>query len=104
MWTRGYRDEIWSRLTGGGSSRERWDLIVIGGGITGAGIRGEAVRHGKKTLLVEAQDFSSGTSSRSTKLVHGGLRYLRQGQFLVTRKSVKERERLMDEGAGLVNA
>lgn len=100
MWTRGYRDEVWSRLKGAG---EKWDLVVIGGGITGAGILGEAARHGKKALLVEAQDFSSGTSSRSTKLVHGGLRYLRQGQFLVTRKSVKERERLMSEGKGLVD-
>ena len=105
MWTRGYRDEIWSRLRGNGSgaAREKWDLIVIGGGITGAGILGEAARHGKKALLVEAQDFASGTSSRSTKLVHGGLRYLRQGQFLVTRKSVKERETLMAEGKGLVD-
>src|SRR4051795_13674775 len=104
MWTRGHRDEIWSRLRGNPSgSSEKWDLIVIGGGITGAGILGEAARHGKKALLIEAQDFSSGTSSRSTKLVHGGLRYLRQGQFLVTRKSVKERERLMSEGKGLVD-
>lgn len=98
MWLKGFRDEVWSSLD------QSWDLLVIGGGITGAGILGEAVRHGKKVLLVEAQDFASGTSSRSTKLVHGGLRYLRQGQFLVTRKSVKERERLMDEGAGLVDA
>lgn len=97
MWQAGYRDEVWSRLD------QSWDLIVVGGGITGAGILGEAVRHGYKTLLVEAQDFSSGTSSRSTKLVHGGLRYLRQGQFLVTRKSVRERERLMNEGVGLIN-
>jgi glycerol-3-phosphate dehydrogenase len=97
MWLRGYRDEIWSRLD------QPWDLIVVGGGITGAGILGEAVRHKKRVLLVESQDFASGTSSRSTKLVHGGLRYLRQGQFLVTRKSVRERERLMQEGAGLVN-
>ncbi|MBX3230791.1 MAG: glycerol-3-phosphate dehydrogenase/oxidase [Labilithrix sp.] len=97
MWRQGYRDEVWSRLD------QEWDLIVVGGGITGAGILGEAVRHGKSVLLVEAQDFSSGTSSRSTKLVHGGLRYLRQGQFLVTRKSVRERERLMNEGVGLVN-
>jgi glycerol-3-phosphate dehydrogenase len=97
MWQAGYRDEIWSRLD------QPWDLIVVGGGITGAGILGEAVRHGKSALLVEAQDFSSGTSSRSTKLVHGGLRYLRQGQFLVTRKSVRERERLMNEGVGLIN-
>ena len=97
MWTRGYRDQVWSELD------QEWDLIVIGGGITGAGILGEAARHGKKALLVEGQDFASGTSSRSTKLVHGGLRYLRQGQFLVTRKSVKERERLMTEGKGLVD-
>jgi glycerol-3-phosphate dehydrogenase len=97
MWFLGFRDEIWSRLD------QPWDLIVIGGGITGAGILGEAVRNKKRALLVEAHDFASGTSSRSTKLVHGGLRYLRQGQFLVTRKSVRERERLMQEGAGLVN-
>ncbi|MBS2013584.1 MAG: glycerol-3-phosphate dehydrogenase/oxidase [Deltaproteobacteria bacterium] len=97
MWKKGYRDEVWSRLD------QQWDLIVIGGGITGAGILLEAARQGKKALLVEAADFSSGTSSRSTKLVHGGLRYLRQGQFLVTRKSVKERERLMNESKGLVD-
>ncbi|HSO38674.1 MAG TPA: glycerol-3-phosphate dehydrogenase/oxidase [Labilithrix sp.] len=103
MWTRGHRDAIWSRLSGPQAAAEKWDLVVIGGGITGAGILGEAARHGKKALLVEGQDFSSGTSSRSTKLVHGGLRYLRQGQFLVTRKSVKERERLMAEGKGLVD-
>jgi glycerol-3-phosphate dehydrogenase len=98
MWLKGFRDEIWSRLD------QPWDLIIVGGGITGAGILGEAVRHDKRVLLVEAQDFSSGTSSRSTKLVHGGLRYLRQGQFLVTRKSVRERERLMQEGVGLVTS
>jgi glycerol-3-phosphate dehydrogenase len=97
MWLSGFRDEIWSRLD------QPWDVIIIGGGITGAGILGEAARNGKRALLVEGQDFSSGTSSRSTKLVHGGLRYLRQGQFLLTRKSVRERERLMEEGAGLVN-
>jgi len=96
MWLKGWRDEVWSRLD------QPWDVLVIGGGITGAGILGEAVRHGRKVLLLEAQDFSSGTSSRSTKLVHGGLRYLRQGQFLLTRKSVRERERLMEEGVGLV--
>jgi glycerol-3-phosphate dehydrogenase len=98
MWAAGFRDEIWSRLD------QSWDLVIVGGGITGAGILGEAARLGKKVLLVEAQDFSSGTSSRSTKLVHGGLRYLRQGQFLLTRKSVRERERLLDEGKGLITA
>ena len=75
---------------------------MVGGGITGAGIVAEAARIGLKVLLVEAQDFASGTSSRSTKLVHGGLRYLRQGQIRVTRESVVERERLMQEARGLV--
>lgn len=98
MWTSGYRDGIWRDL-----GAEPWDLLVIGGGITGAGIAAEAARYGKRVLLVEGQDFASGTSSRSTKLVHGGLRYLRQGQFLVTRKSVRERERLMTEAPGLVD-
>src|SRR5258707_7727112 len=101
MWSRGWRDKVWSHLN---EAPKPWDVIVVGGGITGAGILAEAARHGLRGLLVEAQDFSSGTSSRSTKLVHGGLRYLRQGQFLVTRKSVKERERLMTEGKGLVDA
>ena len=96
MWARGWRDEIWSRLD------QDWDLIVIGGGITGAGILGEAARHGVKTLLLEAGDFASGTSSRSTKLVHGGLRYLRQAQIRLTRESVTEREHLLREGGGLV--
>ena len=58
-----------------------WDLIVIGGGITGAGILREAARLGLKALLVERNDFASGTSSHSSKLIHGGLRYFLQGQF-----------------------
>ncbi|UUZ48009.1 FAD-dependent oxidoreductase [Massilia sp. B-10] len=53
-----------------------WDLLIIGGGITGAGILLEAARRGLKALLVEQRDFAWGTSSRSSKLVHGGLRYL----------------------------
>jgi glycerol-3-phosphate dehydrogenase len=96
MWGRGYRDEVWSRIEG------PWDLVIVGGGITGAGILAEAARMGKRALLVEARDFSSGTSSRSTKLVHGGLRYLRQAQVKVTRESVLERERLLREAKGLV--
>jgi glycerol-3-phosphate dehydrogenase len=101
MWSRGWRDEVWSGLQSSASSKT-WDVIVVGGGITGAGILAEAARFGLKALLVEAQDFASGTSSRSTKLVHGGLRYLRQGQIRVTRESVVERERLMQEARGLV--
>lgn len=96
MWGKGFRDEAWKTLS------DRWDVVVVGGGITGAGILAEATRAGLRAVLVEADDFASGTSSRSTKLVHGGLRYLRQGQFLVTRKSVKERERMIEEGRGLV--
>jgi glycerol-3-phosphate dehydrogenase len=97
MWSRGWRDEVWSKV-----ASEKWDVVVVGGGITGAGILAEAARIGLKALLVEAKDFASGTSSRSTKLVHGGLRYLREGQIRVTRESVVERERLMKEAQGLV--
>ncbi|MCP4676884.1 MAG: glycerol-3-phosphate dehydrogenase/oxidase [Deltaproteobacteria bacterium] len=81
---------------------KRFDLIVIGGGITGAGILREAVRLGHKALLVEQNDFAWGTSSRSSKLVHGGLRYLKEGRFLLTRSSVKERELLLRQAPGLV--
>ncbi len=79
-----------------------WDLVVIGGGITGAGILREAVRRGYKTLLIEQKDFAWGTSSRSSKLVHGGLRYLKEGHFGLTRESVRERDRLLREAPGLV--
>jgi len=82
--------------------REDWDLVVIGGGITGAGILREATRMGLDTLLVERMDFAWGTSSRSTKLVHGGLRYLKEGHLLLTKESVEERERMLNEAPGLV--
>lgn len=81
----------------------RFDLIVIGGGITGAGILREAVRMGFRTLLLEKNDFAWGTSSRSSKLVHGGLRYLKEGRFSLTRTSVHERQRLLHEAPGLVD-
>ncbi len=79
-----------------------WDLVVIGGGITGAGIFREAVRIGLKTLLVEKNDFAWGTSSRSSKLIHGGLRYLKDGRLLLTYDSVRQRQRLMKEAAGMI--
>ena len=79
-----------------------WDLVVIGGGITGAGIFREAARMGMRTLLVERMDYAWGTSSRSSKLVHGGLRYLKEGKILLTKASVEERERLLEEAPGLV--
>lgn len=97
MWDEGWRDRIWSALD------TKWDLIVIGGGITGAGILREGARAGLRVLLVEADDFASGTSSRSSKLVHGGFRYLKNAQIKLTFESVRERERLLKEGRGLIN-
>src|SRR5210317_835524 len=81
-----------------------WDLIIIGGGITGAGIFREASRMGLRVLLVEQKDFAWGTSSRSSKLVHGGLRYLKEGHFRMTKIAVAERERLLKEAPGLVES
>ncbi|WP_426338749.1 glycerol-3-phosphate dehydrogenase/oxidase [Pseudoduganella sp. S-14] len=81
---------------------QQWDLLVIGGGITGAGILLEASRRGLRALLVEQRDFAWGTSSRSSKLVHGGLRYLKEGQFALTRESVHERDALLRDAPGLV--
>ena len=97
MWKQGWRDDAWARLS------EPWDLVIVGGGITGAGMLAEARRVGLRAALFEAGDFSSGTSSRSSKLVHGGLRYLKQAQFHLTIESVREREALMREGGGLVS-
>jgi len=79
-----------------------WDIIIIGGGITGAGILREALRCGLRCLLLDQKDFAWGTSSRSGKLVHGGLRYLKQGQVKTTWHSVREREKLLLECGGLV--
>ncbi len=91
------RQQTWANLAA------PWDLLIIGGGITGAGILREAARLGLKALLVEQRDFASGTSSRSSKLVHGGLRYLKQGRLLLTQASVHEREALLHEGPGLID-
>jgi glycerol-3-phosphate dehydrogenase len=82
--------------------KHNWDLIIIGGGITGAGIFNMATRRGYKALLVEAKDFAFGTSSRSSKLVHGGFRYLANRQYKVTAESVRERERMVREARYLV--
>lgn len=96
MWEFGWRQRAWQELD------QQWDILVIGGGITGAGILRRAVHEGYKTLLVEAGDFASGTSSKSSKLIHGGFRYLRNKQFDVTRESVREREWLLKEAPHLV--
>ena len=96
MWETGWREKVWDSLD------NNWDLIVIGGGITGAGVLREAGLYGLKTLLLEAHDFSFGTSSRSSKLIHGGFRYLRNRQWDVTRELVREREWLLKAAPYLV--
>jgi len=96
-WTKGWRDQAWAQLG------QEWDVLVIGGGITGAGILRQCIHAGLRAALVEADDFASGTSSRSSKLVHGGLRYLKNAQIKVTLESVHEREYLLKQGRGLIN-
>ncbi|MBL4941512.1 MAG: glycerol-3-phosphate dehydrogenase/oxidase [Colwellia sp.] len=85
------------------NKQQQWDVIVVGGGIVGAGILQEATRRGLKTLLIEQKDFAWGTSSRSSKMVHGGLRYVAQGDLKLTKHSLAERERLLKEAPGLIN-
>jgi glycerol-3-phosphate dehydrogenase len=97
-WTTGWREAGCAQL------HKPWDLIVIGGGITGAGILAVAARSGLRVLLLEQADFGSGTSSRSSKMVHGGLRYLKHMQIKLTRESVQERQRLLRTAPGLVES
>ena len=94
------RDLLWQTLERGDTE---WDVVVVGGGIIGAGILREAARRGLKALLVEQRDFASGTSSRSSKMVHGGLRYISHGDIALTRDSLRERERLLREAPGLID-
>ncbi len=72
-----------------------WDYIIVGGGATGLGAALEAASRGYRTLLLEAQDFAKATSSRSTKLVHGGVRYLRQGNVKLVLEALRERGRML---------
>jgi glycerol-3-phosphate dehydrogenase len=97
VWDAEWRNKFWQSIQG------PWDLLIIGGGITGAGILREATRMGMRPLLVEQGDFAWGTSSRSSKLVHGGFRYLKEGKLMLTRHSVHEREQLLQEGPGLID-
>src|SRR5579885_234909 len=76
-------------------SERRFDLVIIGGGINGSAIAREASLRGLKTALIDARDFASGTSSRSSKLIHGGLRYLAQGEIKLVREALRERKLLM---------
>ena len=100
-WQSGNRELLLNRLRE--NKQDEWDVVVAGGGITGAGIAREAARRGLSVLLVDRQDFAWGTSSRSSKMVHGGLRYIAAGDIKTTMHSVSERERLMNEAPGLVD-
>jgi glycerol-3-phosphate dehydrogenase len=84
------------------SARE-WDLVIVGGGATGAGVAVDAATRGYATLLLEQHDFGKGTSSRSTKLVHGGVRYLEQGNVSLVMEALKERGLLRQNAPHLVS-
>src|SRR5436190_20350257 len=84
-------------------SGAEWDAVVIGGGATGLGSAVDAAARGYRTLLVEQGDFAQGTSSRSTKLIHGGLRYLRGGNMHLVRQALRERGLLLRNAPGLVH-
>jgi glycerol-3-phosphate dehydrogenase len=92
------REEMLERL----HLKPAFDVIIVGGGATGLGTAVESARRGHRTLLVEAADFAQGTSSRSTKLVHGGVRYLRSGQIKLVREALLERERLLRNAPEIV--
>jgi glycerol-3-phosphate dehydrogenase len=82
-----YRDEAWAKL-----QHDAFDVVVIGGGVTGAGAALDAATRGLSVALIEARDWAAGTSSRSSKLFHGGLRYLEQLEFGLVREALHERE------------
>ncbi|MDQ1440220.1 MAG: glycerol-3-phosphate dehydrogenase [Acidimicrobiaceae bacterium] len=84
-------------------AEETFDVLVIGGGITGAGAALDAASRGLRTALVEQRDFASGTSSRSSKLIHGGLRYLQQREFRLVYEALAERQRLLANAPHLVS-
>jgi len=78
-----------------------WDMLIIGGGATGLGAAVDAASRGFSTILIEAEDFAKGTSSRSTKLIHGGVRYLEQGNLKLVREALKERGWLLNNASGV---
>ncbi len=81
---------------------ETFDVLVVGGGVTGAGVALDAASRGLRTALVEKDDFASGTSSKSSKLVHGGIRYLQQREFRLVYENLAERQRLLENAPHLV--
>src|SRR6187455_1792705 len=94
------RTEMYRRLR---AHTGPWDMIVVGGGATGAGVAVDAASRGYDVLLLEQHDFGKGTSSRSTKLVHGGVRYLEQGNISLVMEALKERGLLRQNAPHLVS-
>jgi glycerol-3-phosphate dehydrogenase len=93
------REDMYRRLR---SRTEPWDIIVVGGGATGVGVALDAATRGYAVLLLEQSDFGKGTSSRSTKLIHGGVRYLEQGNLSLVMEALKERGLLLQNAPHLV--
>ncbi|HVX23592.1 MAG TPA: glycerol-3-phosphate dehydrogenase/oxidase [Acidimicrobiales bacterium] len=98
MTTEFRRDTALARL-----AAEQFDVLVIGGGITGAGVALDAASRGLRTALVDKGDFASGTSSKSSKMVHGGIRYLQQRELRLVYENLAERQRLLDNAPHLVS-
>src|SRR5262245_1725637 len=94
------RDAFLQRVA---ARREPWDIAVVGGGSTGIGIAVDAASRGYSVVLLEQHDFGKGTSSRSTKLVHGGVRYLQQGNISLVMEALKERGLLLRNAPHLVH-
>ncbi len=92
------RDDALRRL-----ADEKFDVLVVGGGVTGAGVALDAASRGLRTALVEKGDFASGTSSKSSKMVHGGIRYLQQRELRLVYENLAERQRLLDNAPHLVS-
>ncbi|HWI61268.1 MAG TPA: FAD-dependent oxidoreductase, partial [Symbiobacteriaceae bacterium] len=93
------RAEMHRKMT----EQQHFDLVVIGGGITGCGVAYEAAARGARVAVLERNDFAFGTSSRSTKLIHGGIRYLKHADFRLVREGVQERQNLIDAAPHLVH-
>src|SRR5712672_3744230 len=93
------RDKLIERLE---AEKGPWDILIIGGGATGLGAAVDAASRGFKTILLEQYDFAKGTSSRSTKLVHGGVRYLQQGNIKLVMEALHERGTLKRNARHLV--
>src|SRR5271169_1007477 len=94
------RNEMLARLKG---HKDPWDMVIIGGGATGVGVAVDGATRGLDVLLLEREDFAKATSSRSTKLVHGGVRYLEQGNISLVMEALKERGILRQNAPHLVH-